>query len=492
MSGRKSSEVAAVLKKAEKTRAATEANYRNAASARLDSIQKHAENLEAYEKEISAMSVALTEETRKELREEAEALEKEWNQLRSSAGTSRHFQEITAKLRNRREEYDNTLRSLDRQADDVREAVKKRQYGWYCDEEYAQAQRIQENMKKLSEQKNAFLHELEKEENNANAEEIRLRNLIEQMRRDAEKAAQLNQRAADMIHLRQEAGKAKDCIRNLIREIPAERAVKFLPEQYQRLCSQAEAFYRMTDAEVVQGLSGKMSEISKFSMELDTMYQAWKAAKEKTEQFLLKIKTLVKEGKYYHPNQYLANPETAQAIELFAFLSAYHDDEYEKQFAGLVQKAQQLLDAEKFEESCQALTEAETLLMEANAYAGTLQNQLIGSFQLAVDTRDIMHHAGFKVKTSFINGKDARDGFCVKCTMGDETIDFDKVMMKEDGSVVMDMYHTEGANSCGTSWKLLQEKFNDAGIPMTDVKKNGNSIFRKQAAVQGGDRKQQH
>lgn len=479
MSGRKSSEVAAVLERAEKNRAATESNYRSAAENSLNSIRKHAETINEYQEELSAISAFLKPETKKELCDEVTALEKEVESLRQKA-SSEDYLKILQSLKKRFADYDNKLKELDDKAANVRRAVKEKRNGWYCDQEYAEAQKIQEQMKKFGNQKTGFLRELEKEENIAASEEIRIRNLIEQMKKYQKRAEELNQRAEDMIQLRQEAGKAKNCIHQLIKNINPEYARKFMPDNYHSLCNQAENFCKLSDADIVNGLTGMMQNISIFSMQLDAMYQAWNTAKEKTEQFLNKVKSMTKQGKFYHPNQYLANPETATVLNMFDFLSAYHDDEYEKQYNTIIQQAETLLAQEKFEESCVQLIQAENLLIEANAYAGTLQNQLIGSFQLAVDTRDIMHRAGFKVKTTFVNGKNACDGFCVKCSMGDESIDFQKVMMNDDGSVVMDIYHTEGANSCGTSWAVLQEKFNDAGIPMTDVKKNGKSIFNKQ------------
>lgn len=483
MSGRKASEVASVLEKAEKNRAATELNYRNVINNRLNSMNNNNNKVVEYNIKFASYDFSIDDRTKSELPEESKNLETEVINLLNQARKGSNYNNTIKNIENKRDVYDKTLRDLDADAKKVRDDVKKKSNGWYCDDEYERAKVINNKMKELGSNKNAFLREVEVADKQIYDEEIRLKNIREQLEKCEKRATEINKRATEMIHLRQEAGKAKDCIKSIIDNIDLSIANKFMQAEYGMLCKEVGLYYSKSDNEIIDGLSNMMNKISKFSMKLDGIYQEWKAKKEKTVKYKEKIELLTTEGMYYNPAQYISNPETAVAMNIFEFLALYYNNDYENMYTETMKKAVQKLDEEKFDECCEILSTIEELLIQASAFSGTLQNQLMGSFQLAVDTRNIMYNVGFDVETAFVNGKNACDGFCIKCSMGDEIIDFDKIMVNSDGSVVMNINHTEGASSCGTSWKVLQDKFNDAGIPMTDVKKNGKSIFTKKAST---------
>lgn len=477
MSGKKAGEVAAVLGKAEQIRAAAEANYRNAAQNGLDRIRRAAGNLNQLKQNVKGMKLEISADTGKELRAETEALEKTFCELLRSAEAISDYSPKAAALEKQCRAFDTELQKLDFDARRVRESVKQKRNGWYCDDEFREAETIQSNMRMLSDKKEKFLHELKKQESEIVSDETKIQAVSEQIKKLMTDAQKLNQRAAEMAKLRQQAGAARDEVQKMAGAVDAETAKKFLSEEYTQLCGKVKTFCGKPDTEVVTGLSGMMEEISAFSIRLNRMHEEWKASKAETEQYLERVKEQEQEGVYYHPNQYVASPEKAERLKLYTFLSAYSSADYQKQISALLRDAQQLFQKEQFETSRQKLMDAEKLISQAQEYAGLLQSQLIATVQLAADTRDIMVHAGFKVKARFVNGKDARDGFCIKCEMGDEIIDFEKIMMTEDGSVVMEIDHTEGANACGTSWKQLQSRFNEAGIPIVDVKKDNHSVL---------------
>lgn len=477
MSGRKSSEVAAVLEKAEKNRAASEANYSSAVREHLEHLRKEAEEIRKCVNEISVVKVSVSAEAQKELSAEANLLAKEINVLNKQAVPGVNGTELAAKLEERHHSNESRLQRLDTRAQNVRESIRKKRNGWYCDDEYAEAQRIQADMKTLGNDKTALLHELERSDQEVESNYVRLRSMLEQKKRLEAQIIALNKRAGEIVQLRQEAGKARDAVKACFKKVESDIAVKFLKQEYESLNASVNQFTALGDADAIQRMQSVMGQIGEFNVKLEALYSAWKAAKANAEQRMEAVEAFTKTGKYYHPKEYLANPENANAISMFDFLAMYKDDSYEKEYTILMQQAKQCLDAEQFDECCQQLEQAEQLLRTARDYANVLQSKLIGSFQLALDTRDIMHATGFKVKTTFANGKNAVDGFVIKCTLGDESIDFTKVDVSEDGSVTMEIDHKEGAGSCSSSWKALQGAFNEAGIPITDVKKNGHSVI---------------
>ena len=477
MSGRKSSEVAAVLEKAEKNRAASEANYASAVKQHLNQLRREAEQINKCVHDISVVGAAVSAEAKKELASEAELLTKEMQTLIKQAVPGVNGVQLASRMEEQHHQNQTRLQKLDQRAQNVRDAIRRKRNGWYCDDEYAEAQRIQADMKNLSNDKTALLHELESSDQEVEGNYIRLRSLLEKKKRLEEQIAALNKRASEIVKLRQEAGAARNAVNEQFSRIDAKIAQKFLKQEYNALTAAIASFSSLGDAETIRKMQPLMSRIGEFSVQLEALYSAWKAAKANAEQRIASVEAFTREGKYYHPKEYLKDPDSANAISMFDFLSMYKDDSYETEYNALMQQAKKSLDAEKFDECCQHLEQAETLLRTARDYANVLQSKLIGSFQLALDTRDIMHATGFKVKTAFANGKNAVDGFVIKCTLGDESIDFTKVDVSEDGSVTMEIDHKEGAGSCGSSWKTLQGAFNEAGIPITDVKKNGHSVI---------------
>lgn len=475
MSGKKSSEVAAVLKRAEKTRAATEANYNRSVTGHLQKIRECGEQIKQLEKELAGIQCVISQTADAELSSEAESLRNEWNKTNKDFTVASNVKSLEKQLADKKATYDAELHQLDEQADNIRRIIRSK--SWYCDEEYREAERIHHELKQLNNNKNAFLQEMEMAERKISEAEIRLKRLYEQKLLLTERINELNQRADDIASLRQEAQKAKSCVKQMFGKIDSAIAGKFMAAEYGTLQSEMSEYDKLNDADAVQKLQQIMEHISDFNSRLDAAYSAWKEAKERTEQFLHKTDALLSEGKYYHPKDYLVLQEKACSMTLFAFLAEYSDNSYEQQYEQIMKQARELFQAECFDESCKMLSEATEIIHKASEYAGTLQNQLIGSFQLAVDSRDIMMNLGYQVKTKFLNGKNAADGFRVTCTMGDEIIDFEKVMVDADGKVTLNIDHTEGEKSCGSTWKVLKDALNENGIPMTDVKKNGNSVI---------------
>ena len=103
---------------------------------------------------------------------------------------------------------------------------------------------------------------------------------------------------------------------------------------------------------------------------------------------------------------------------------------------------------------------------------------------MALELYNIMSDMGYDVGDEIIDGNPDK-GFRITCQAGDEIIDFNTVNIDDDGRVIVDIDHTEAVGgTCKNAWPKIVKKLREAGIPMTDVTKNGNSILYSQN-VQG-------
>ena len=101
-----------------------------------------------------------------------------------------------------------------------------------------------------------------------------------------------------------------------------------------------------------------------------------------------------------------------------------------------------------------------------------------------------MRNLGYQVEARMIDG-DIDNGFRVIAKIGDEIIDFDKVVTNENGSVNIDIDHTESRKgNCGTTWRELQDKFTDEGIMIQDITKNSKSVLYNSTNIQSNKENQ--
>ena len=97
---------------------------------------------------------------------------------------------------------------------------------------------------------------------------------------------------------------------------------------------------------------------------------------------------------------------------------------------------------------------------------------------------------GYDVNSEIID-ENPDKGFRITCQAGDEIIDFNNVNIDEDGRVIVDIDHTEAVGgTCKNTWPKIVKNLREAGIPVTDITKNGSSILYAQQ-VQGANTNQQ-
>jgi hypothetical protein len=92
-----------------------------------------------------------------------------------------------------------------------------------------------------------------------------------------------------------------------------------------------------------------------------------------------------------------------------------------------------------------------------------------------------MRNLNYQVDASIIDN-DITKGFRIKCKVGDEIIDFEKVLVDESGKVTMDIDHAESVSgTCGVKWNNLQQEFVQHGIFLRDVTKDGKSVIKRES-----------
>lgn len=101
---------------------------------------------------------------------------------------------------------------------------------------------------------------------------------------------------------------------------------------------------------------------------------------------------------------------------------------------------------------------------------------------------DVMEGLGFDVELIPNTEDETITGYRIECRNGD-SIDFTSVNINEDGEPKIEIDHTHGnyINNCGVKWSQVKDAFNNLGIPMTTVRKNGIDILHKKTKVKTPD-----
>lgn len=131
------------------------------------------------------------------------------------------------------------------------------------------------------------------------------------------------------------------------------------------------------------------------------------------------------------------------------------------------------------------LEEATNLIINVNNILGELENKAMNKLkkfetdiELCKTLCEGMESLGFEVDIELIINGNTIEGYKMSCHNGDN-IDFTNIKVNDDGIPVIEIDHHSGKNfnNCGVKWSDIKDKFNELGIPMTTVRKNGNDII---------------
>ncbi|MDY6349122.1 MAG: hypothetical protein SPL62_01290, partial [Selenomonas sp.] len=145
-----------------------------------------------------------------------------------------------------------------------------------------------------------------------------------------------------------------------------------------------------------------------------------------------------------------------------------------------------------FQDGMVPLREALKLAEAARDAATDLQEAMLQKMELTCAIQDVMEDLQYSFHTRPIDDN-PNNGYRIKCEVGDEIIDFDRIDIDEGGGIVVNIDHTEATGgSCHNSWKEIATKMREAGIPVTDVKlASGTSVLRERKTKLGEEAVQQ-
>ena len=219
-------------------------------------------------------------------------------------------------------------------------------------------------------------------------------------------------------------------------------------------------------------LKHKVIKLQSFIDNVEDIFQARK-------EFVEKIYSDV-DDKFYK-EEYVLLEDIAEKRDVKIPKVEYYDHyKKEKNFEKIkegLKKVNGLIAQNKFDEAEVALNKLNDEIIKISNEADKMKEDMESGFYLALKIRDIMlDRAEFsKANIDLINGNPLK-GFKVYTQNGD-TINFDEVKI-DDGKVVVNLDHIEGkAGTCGVRWENIKKIFNEEGIPLTDVTKNGYSVI---------------
>lgn len=472
MSGKKASDVSALLSKGVDARKAGEVNFQKIILESKNSIIYHELEYNSIIKNISLMECKLSDEAFKEFETESRGIEKQFIKLK----TNLKFKTSNiAKIEDEVKNLEDKVIRLDKESENLRNLIKTKSH--YCDREYEKANELANEYQRISSMRNQILQRIKGMSSEATLDLCSAKNNLKQIEELMGKITNINDKAKAVISIRKKAIDAKQFIVNEINSIDEKIAKKFMKEEYLDIKIINNDMKNILDEDMLKRFNAMEEKISSFKNTLQEKYAEYEKIRLESEAYFGEVESLIMKDNFYNPMDYAKNRENAKAITLFDFLKDYAKNEYVNEIKEGLVKSKEFIKLENFESAKQKLNEVRDLIEQAINYADIKQEAILKNIFMASDVRNIMRKLNYQADASIIDG-DITKGFKVICKAGDEIIDFEKVFVDDKGNVTMDIDHTESVNgTCGITWEKLQTEFTQHGILVQDILKNGKSII---------------
>ncbi|MFI3254182.1 MAG: hypothetical protein R3Y63_07555 [Eubacteriales bacterium] len=472
MSGRKSCEVSGLLSRGAETRKTSENSFKNTLNIvereLATALEKHKENM----KFLNQCELAFSAEAESELAEEVTQL----SALHKKVVSSVQNQDFSlSKIKAESEKIELRLTEIDQTTAKIHQSIRGKND--YCDSEYKQANQLLNELKSIASNRNQLASEANKMKTAGVLQAEQSINSYKQVQKYQREVEKLNEKARQIVELRQKAAEASAYLLSTIDGISPEHGNKFMKNEYAQVLDMKNRVTSLSEQELVSQFDQLQGEISKFQNTLLEKVMAFEKERDETGLMLSEVEALLTQDSFYEPLDYLKNKENAKKIILCNFLTEYASGEYVAEIQQTLQEGKKAFQEESFSVSREKSDALRSILERATDYANLKQENMIKAASVTIDIRDVMRTFNYKANATVIDGNPA-NGFSLVCTIGDETINFDKVYVRDDGKVQLEVDHTESASgTCRPRWTKLQEAFLEKGIPMTDVKKNNRSIL---------------
>lgn len=476
MSGRKSTEVAAALAASQKGRQEVEK--------KLDACLQNArteyeKNREHGKRLLTGLDNCVLEaptadaEFPKEMKKLAVRLSACLEKARKHMSGIDRFAPILSE----RQKIQNILAGLDEQARKIRMSISSKD--WYCDEEYAQACKLSSEYRKIY----ASQHELLTQAEKIARDSMHNRNVISEQAQLAEQiqaeARQLEERAKN----RQQANQQKKAMGEELDAIDRQLAEKFLPGQLDPLLKACAETMTLADPAFLASADQLFSKLQDFNRQLAEKVASWQKEKADVEASLAELGrqedfTLVEPVELYNSG------DAGATLPLFTYLKTYAGLDQAPEYSSLKQDLLAEFGRENFA-ACRALAEKALHFLEnTRNTALELQRSMFDKTSLAGALQDTMEKLHYDTELEIVDDN-PNNGFILRCRAGDELINFDRIDIDPDGRIVIRLDHHESVGgSCHASWENIARALRKAGIPVTDVKLDGNgSVLAKRTTV---------
>lgn len=476
MSGKKDWEVAAVLKQGEKVRKMTDDIFSREITdcyGRYREILKDVTNIKRSAENTTA---ELDGDAKEMFGVDGQKLVKEFAQVKKSLteqSTTDKGKSVTAELA----QLDKKLAEADAKAESIRDAIRNK--SWYCDEEYEQARSLlwtyeglRADRVKLEQRMKKILSDENQRVSSMRAESSRLKNLAEQI-------ANMNA----MAKKRKQADAFRKELQNSLDAVNASNAEKFFASDFAALKKETAQVISCGDDAVLASFQKQYAAITDFQARLAESVALWQKQKDDAQTLFEQMERVAAQN-FFDPIDQYNEDKNGQRINLFDYLKIFGGKDLGGQFSRQLKEAANLIRQEKFLESMPIMTAAIDLAEAARQEVLTLQEAMLKKLELAGAIQNVMDDLRYNTDVEILNDN-PNDGFKIKCDIGDEIINFDRVDIDADGNVVVNVDHKEGKGSnCAGAWSEIAKRLNDVGIPLTDVRMaNGISVLHARQAV---------
>lgn len=472
MSGRKSCEVSGLLSRGSETRKTSENSFKKVLNTAEKELKKWTKEHNETIIFLNESKLAFSQEAESELSDEVAQILAMYKNVVESVDNQNYS---LVEIREKNFKLEVRLEEIDEESAKIHDTIRGKSH--YCDEEYRQANELLKELKSIASKRNQLASEANRIKTASALQAEQSSNSCKQVKKYQEEVERLNEKARKIVELRQKAEEATAYLLSAIESISPEQGNKFMKNEYAQVLGIKDTVTSLSQQELVSQFDVLQGEISKFQNKLLEKVMDFEKERDETELILSEVEVLLTQDSFYDPLDYIKNKDNAKKIVLCDFLNEYGSCQYVGEIQQTFQEAKKAYQKETFSLSKEKSEALRAILEKATEYGNLKQENMIKTAHLTLDVRELMRNLNYSAKATAIGGNPS-NGFSLVCTIGDETINFDKVLIDDDGKVQLEVDHTESASgTCGTRWNNLQQEFLNKGIPMTDVLKNNHSIL---------------
>ncbi len=480
MSGRKSSEVAAVI---EALKGIIQAIHEQMDS-KMDQIEKEIQLVLQESNSLIARGQGLIflnfPNAQKEFKDEYENLKSRFNKLKTSL-VKIDFSEKIRSIKEDNKAIDREIEKNNNESDTIRASIRNKSH--YCNSEYTQAQNLKKSYEELKIKKHNNSQEITDIYNVVKNSFFQQKEIVKSMEDLIKEGNSLELRGKDISEKRERASELKKDISIFFDDIDSVLGNKFKKDEYSRVKALIDNFNRASDVSVISSYSKVSKEISILKQSISEIYSVWLFEKNSTESYLERVLNGANSKNCIEPMDKFRGVEEDK-ISVFDYEGKYSETSGKSSFDSKIKLAKQLLQEEKFSESKKIISESEKIYGDSYKNFMALEEKTLKLLSLTSSMRDVMNKNHFNTNIELRDGVNMANGFKMTCKNGD-TIIFDNISYDEEKGFIIELDHQEGtSNTCHVRWKDIQKDMNSVGVPMTDVKKNGNSVLYSQKMQQ--------